>query len=210
MRGMAGVRSMLARGAAIAGAAILALPVGGCAEIAYDQLRLGQAPREYDRVLPSDASRRTHLGLCYLSADGMGRTDAILVLLGPDRSLAAKIAATGFERNWGTHVERGYRVRGEIDPQRIEARGAAPLDALRQIAGDLARYDGEKLARESHAWVAAGLVRLLQRFPNVSDVGVESRRLHDLLERVGGGGRATLTIDPAGVYHFEYVQGVVW
>lgn len=184
------------------------LAIAGCADATYDMIRLGQQPHEYERILPADLSRRTHLGLCHLDSDGRGRTDAVVVLLTSDRRVAAKIQATCFERDWGFKVDRGFRLRGELDPHLYDLHAAGPIDTLRAIAGDLSNYQGEKLASDAYAWVAAGLVRLMQGWPNVTDVGVETPRLTDLLERVAGGGEARIAVDVRGVYRFEYEQGV--
>jgi hypothetical protein len=184
----------------------LALP--GCADATYDMIRLGQQPQEYERILPADRSRRTHLGLCYLDSDGRGRTDAIVVLLTADRRVAARIQSTCFERDWGFKLDRGFRLRGELDPQLYDLHAAGPIDTLRAIAGDLSNYQGEKLASDAYAWVAAGLVRLMQRWPKVTDVGVETHKLTELFERVAGGGEARITVDVRGVYRFEYEQGL--
>jgi hypothetical protein len=184
------------------------LSILGCADATYDMIRLGQQPQEYERILPADRSRRTHLGLCYLDGDGGGRTDSIVVLLTSDRRVAAKIQGTCFERDWGFKVDRGFRLRGELDPRLYDLQAAGPIDTLRAIAGDLSNYQGEKLAGDAYAWVAAGLVRLMQGWPNVTDVGVETHKLADLLERVAGGGEARIAVDVGGVYRFEYEQGV--
>lgn len=188
--------------------ACVQLAIVGCADATYDMIRLGQQPQEYERILPADRSRRTHLGLCYLDSDIGGRTDAIVVLLTADRRVAARIQSTCFERDWGFKVDRGFRLRGELDPRLYDLHAAGPIDTLRAIAGDLSNYQGEKLASDAYAWVAAGLVRLMQCWPNVSDVGVETHRLTDLFERVAGGGAARIAVDARGVYRFEYEQGI--
>jgi hypothetical protein len=180
----------------------------GCADWSYRQIQLGQSPQDYARILPAGTSRRTALGLCHLSNDHFGRTDAIVVLLTSDRQVAAKLWARHYERNWGFNkVTRGFRLVGELDPELYDVEGTGPLDSLRAIASELTDYRGEKLALEAHAWVAAGLVRFLQRWPPVADMGVTSQRLSELFERVPGGGGAHLEVDEHGIYHFEYRQG---
>jgi hypothetical protein len=192
-------------------AALLAAPVllllTGCTDWAYRQIQLGQSAEEYERVLPAETSRRTAVGLCHLSSDRFGRTDAFVVLLTGDRRVAGKLRARHYERDWGLKVDRGFWLEGELDPELYGVQSAGPLDTLRAIAGDLTDYRGEKLALDAHAWVAAGLVRLMQRWPGVEDVGVSSQRLSELFELVPGGGAARLEVNERGIYRLEYKQG---
>jgi hypothetical protein len=189
----------------LAGSALLFL--GGCADWSYRQIRLGQSSENCERVLPPETSRRTALGLCHLSSDPFGRTEALVVLLTGDRRVAAKLRARHYERDWGFKVDRGYWLEGELDPELYGVQSTGPLDTLRAIAADLTDYRGEKLALDAHAWVAAGLVRLMQRWPGVEDVGVSSQRLSELFELVPGGGVARIAVDERGIYRLEYKQG---
>jgi hypothetical protein len=191
--------------AAMATLAPLALLLAGCANWSYDQIQLGQAPRDYARVLPTETSRKTALGLCHLSQNRLGHTDALVILLTNDRRVAGRL--------WARHSEPGrrfgrsqaeFRLTGELDPQLYGVAGSGPLDSLRAIVADLTDYRGEKLALEAHAWVAAGLVRLMQRWPNVRDVGASSQQLAEILDRVPGGGTARIEVDTQGIYHLEY------
>lgn len=186
--------------------AVLLLAVGGCADMEYDRLKIGQSVSEYERVLPESISRTTSLGRCCLRSDAQ-RTDATVALVSDDRRLYGKLQATSIDRNWLLGRERGFRLRGEIDVRLARMRGAGPIDALRAIAGDLTGYRGERVAMDAHAWVAAGIVRVLQRWPNVSDVGVDPGQLAELLERVPAGGRTDYTVDERGVLIFEYRHG---
>jgi len=179
----------------------------GCADWSYRQIRLGQSSEDYARVLPAETSRRTALGLCHLSSDPFGRTDAFVALLTSDRRVAGKLRARYYERDWGFKVDRGYWLEGELDPELYGVQSTGPLDTLRAIAADLTDYRGEKLALDAHAWVAAGLLRLMQRWPGVEDVGVSSQRLSELFELVPGGGAARIEVDTQGVYRLEYKQG---
>ena len=186
----------------------VALLLAGCANWSYEQIQLGQSPEDYARVLPAGTSRKTALGLCHLSRGRLGHTDALVVLLTSDRRVAAKLWARHSESDWRLgRAECGFRLVGELDPELYAVTGSGPLDTLRAIAGQLTDYQGEKLARDAHAWVAAGLVRLLHRWPEVRDVGVSSQRLDELLELVPGGGTARLEVDARGIYHLEYDQG---
>lgn len=187
--------------------AVLLLLCTGCADWSYRQIRLGQSSEDYARILPPETSRRTALGLCHLSSDGFGRTEAFVVLLTSDRRVAGKLRARHYQRDWGLRVDRGFWLEGELDPELYGVQSTGPLDTLRAIAGELTDYRGEKLALDAHAWVAAGLVRLIQRWPGVRDVGVSSQRLSELFERVPGGGVARIEVDENGIYRLEYKQG---
>lgn len=196
---------------ATAAAATVALLLCGCADWSYRQIQLGQTPDDYARVLPAETSRRTALGLCHLNERRLGRSDAVVVLLTNDRRVAAKIRARHQERKWGLgRTGPSFWLQGELDPELYEVQATGALDALRAIASELTDYRGEKLACDAHAWVAAGLVRLIQRWPQVQDVGVSSQRLRELLERVPGGGDARIEIDQRGTYRFEYKQNGEW
>jgi len=190
----------------VTGLTLLALT--GCTNWSYRQIQLGQSPKDYGRVLPAETSRKTALGLCHLSESRLGHTDALVVLLADDRRVAGKLWARRFVRKWRLGgAERGFRLVGELDPELYGVAGSGPLDTLRAIAAELTDYRGEKLAQDAHAWVAAGLVRLMQRWPGVRDTGVSSQRLDELLDLVPGGGTARLEIDDRGIYHLEYEQG---
>ena len=181
------------------------LALSGCgANRLYDRIQLGQSPREYKSVLPEATSRRTVLGLCHFHANSLGRTDALVVLLSDDRRVAAKLLASYVAPTVLNARRGGYRLRGELDPKLYDVSGTGPIDAFRLIAAELANYRGEKLARDAHAWVAAGIIRLLQRWPKLRDSGVRSDRLDLALERVRGGGGGAITVDEAGVYRISY------
>lgn len=180
------------------------LALTGCADLTYTRLHLRAAPTDYANVLPAETSRRTNLGLCHYAQDMTGRSDAIVVLLASDRRIAGKLRATRVERNWGLKTQQTFELIGELDPELSEGRAAGPIDTLRAIARDLQEYRGEKLATDAHRLVVAGLVRLMQRWPRVEDVGVASTALPELFESAPGGGVAEIAVDEKGVYHFRY------
>jgi hypothetical protein len=183
-------------------------PLTGCADWSYRKIQLGQAPQDYGRVLPAETSRRTALGLCHLSGETWGQTEAIVVLLTSDRRVAGKLRARYLLSRWGLGPgEPGYQLEGELDPELYGIQGAGPLDALRAIASELIDYRGEKLALEAHAWIAVGLTRLMQRWPGVAETSAVTERLREALEMVPGGGAARIEVDERGVYHVEYRQG---
>ena len=187
--------------------AVCAALQAGCAGWSYDRIRLGAEHREYERAFPEAGVRRTETTLCYLAQDRLGRTDAVVVLLTRDRRVCGKLHATHFERNYGFKVERGYALRGEVDPALAELSAAGPIDALRAIGDELTSTEGDTAARQTRAWVAAGLVRMVQHWPHVGDEGPAFTRLTDTLERVAGGGVTRITVNARGVYELEYTVG---
>ncbi len=190
-------------------AALAALTVlSGCTDLSYHRLKIGQERREYERAFVEEDARRTDLGICYLKTSRLGRTDAIVLLLSRDQRVAARFQATSLSRDWGVAVRSGYRLRGEIDPRMLEMGSTGPVDVLRAVADELTRSEGEKLVRETHAWIAAGIVRLLQTQPHEGDEGPAGERLAEWLERVPPGGRGELSTDAQGVCRFTYQQGV--
>ncbi len=189
---------------------VLALSIGvvalstGCAQSRYAALSLGQRPAEYDGVLPADTSRKTSLGLCQLESSG-DAVSATVALVTEDRRIAAKIRAeTGQPSSLLSNRRSGYTLSGEVDPQLFHTQATSPFDVLRLIALDLAEYRGEKLATDAHAWVAIGLVRMLQRFPHVEPLHLDSPRIDELSERAPAGGRAEISVGSDGVLRFQY------
>lgn len=179
--------------------------VSGCARMTYDRFQPGQAPTEYDRLLPESSTRRTPVGLCHLSRDAFGKTEAIVILLADDRRVAGKLLVENIQRDWTLPRQRSFTLRGEIDPELYDVGSVAPLDVLRLVNLDLSDAIGEdQLVREAHSWIAAGLVRLMQRFPEVEDVGVPVELLPELLERAPIEGAATLGFAPDGDLAFSY------
>ncbi len=186
--------------------ALWLLPAG-CAQWSYDHVQLGQEHRQYERTFPEGGVHRTETTLSYLARDWFGRTDAIVLLLTKDRRVAGKLQATHFERNYGFKTDTGYVLRGEIDPTLAAVGAAGPIDALRAIADELTSPDGDTVSRQTRAWVAAGLVRLMQRWPHVGDEGPAFTRLTEMLERVAGGGVGRIAVDERGAYVLDYTVG---
>ncbi len=182
---------------------------GGCIQWSYERIQIGQSPQSYDRVLPAEGTLRTELGLTYVGREQPGRTDAIVVLLTSDRRVAGKFAATRYERDWGFKKESGYRLRGELDLRMANLEAVGAIDALRALIDDMTAYQGEKRARDAYAWVAAGLVRIMQRWPGTGDASAATAKLTEALENVPGGGAAQIGVDPRGLQHFDYQQGIV-
>ncbi len=179
----------------------------GCAQWSYDRVRLGQEHGQYARAFPEGGVHRTENALSYLAQDRLGRTDAVVLLLTRDRRVAGKLHAMHFERNYGFKVETGYALCGEVDPELAGVEAAGPIDALRAIADELTGPEGDTVARQTQAWVAAGLVRMVQHWPHVGDEGPAFPRLADTLERVAGGGVTQITVNERGVYMLEYTVG---
>lgn len=185
------------------------IPLTGCASWSYDRIHIGAPRSEYETIFPREQTRLTDLGICSLQADRAGRVDVFLILVTQDRRVAGKIWATNEERGFLGWNDRGFRLRGEIDARLFGAQEAGPIDTLRLLASQLSDYRGEKLALDAHSWIIAGLVRLMQCWPSVKDTGVSTERLTETLDRVPGGGTASLNADANGIVSFEYQFGKV-
>lgn len=194
-------------GVALSVIVLAASSVAGCARFSYDRVQLGQTQREYQRAFPEDGSRRMPAGICYQTQDGLGRTEAVVVLLTGDRRISGKFYASHSERTGWLGTGISYRLVGELDPMLVELQGAGPIDALRAVADELTATESDQFARDTQAWIAAGLVRLVQHWPHVGDEGPALTRLTGTLERVPAGGAARISVDPRGVYLLEYALG---
>ncbi len=180
------------------------LGLTGCAQRGYQRIRLGQPEREYQRVFPESGTHPSTAGFCYLERNVLGRTDAYVVLLTRDRLVSAKFHATHIERSSVLKAETRYRLVGELDPRLLKLGGTGPIDILRVVIDELAQPQRTPVARAAHAWVAAGLARLVQqRLPAGGESAVH-QRLADVLECVPGGGTARMAIDERGRYVVEY------
>lgn len=195
--------------------AALLLATSGCAAMNYDQLQLGQVVDRPNRLLPEGGTTRTDRMLCYVTQDMLGRTDAIVVLLTEDRRIAARFHAVHVERNYGFKTERGYALRGEIDPELSRLGETGPVDAARAVADELTSgasgrtsvAERRRTIPEAAQWVAAGLVRLIQHWPHIGDEGPAFVRLRERLMRVPPGGSAHVAITPDGMFEFSYRHG---
>lgn len=198
------------RSLSVAGMLLLLAAAGllGCTQMSINQLLLGYYVRDPSRVFPEGRSRRTDLGLCYLNTDVLGQTEAVVVLLTREQRIAGKFHARSAETNYGFRVDASYSLRGELDPNVAALAGTGPLDSLRAIADDLTLDVDDPLVREAQAWVAAGIVRLIQQWPHVGDEGPAAVRLTEMLERVPRGGESTITIRPDGTHVIEYSRTV--
>jgi hypothetical protein len=175
--------------------------LAGCSDWSYRQIQLGQSRQEYERVL-ADA-RQTTLGLCRAATD-RGADTALLVLLTEDRRVAGKIETRSVRRDWGLMRQQQFTLRGELDPVLFQTQQAGPFDTLRLIVSQLLDYRGERVATDAHAWIAAGLIRLMQRWPHLDDGAWDTRAIADTLDRAPGGGETRLSLDGRGAYRFEY------
>jgi len=191
--------------ALLIGAALVLPALCGCASWTYSQLRLGQRPQDYER-LPADRARRTSTGVCAYQQNALGDSEAIVVLLTSDRRIAGKLRATRVKARWGQAFD-AYALTGELDRELYDAQETGPLDTLRALAGELADYSGERLAAQAHELAAAGLIRLVQRWPHALDLGVREARAAELLELAAGGGEAGLSVGVDGVFRFWYRVG---
>jgi len=194
----------------VAAWAALGLPLmaTGCAGLTYEQIKLGEQLRTYDRVFPEDRARRTENTVCFMESDLTGKTEAVVVLVTRDRRVAGKLHATHVDRQLGLTRETSYTLVGEIDPVVAKLNSTGPADTLRAIVDQLISVDSDQTAREAHGWVAVGLVRLLQRWPHVGDEGPSFPKLPDLLDRVPADGIARLAVDGRGMFLLEYTQSV--
>ncbi len=190
-------------------ATTLFLTISGCATWSYDHVDVGREWSSNKKFLPARDQYRTDVGVAQLSKDKFGKTQALVVLIAENQNVAGKLLATKIQRAWGWRPQSGYRLVAEVDPELAGISEAGPMDTLRLIAAELTEAARDRHVREIHSWVAAGLIRLLQRWPDVSDEGPAYSRIADLLEFVPPGGTATIRMDNQGHYHFEYVFGTV-
>ncbi len=182
----------------------------GCAQLDYDRLRVGRELREVGRALPADYAARSDLGLCFQKTSALGRTDVIVVLLTRDRRIAAKFHAVHNERHYGLGRDPAYQLAGELDPTLLGLTDVGPRDRLRALAADLTEPQADPFVREAHAWVAAGLVRIVQLDAPADEDEPLAERLVEMLERVPAGGRAATTPGPGPVVRIAYRFGRTW
>lgn len=182
----------------------VAMGGGGCVKLTYDRLHLGEPPSKYERMLPASESRRTMVGLCQLRKSSGGKSEAILLVLSDDRRLAGKIRVRRVRSEAGLLSHREYELWGTIDPVLYGAGQAGPADVLRSLVRSLVDYRGERLAVEAHRLVAAGLLRILEQWPEAADLGLSPDLAADLAEIAPGGGKSHVETADNGVIRFEY------
>ncbi len=178
----------------------------GCAQWSYERIEIGQPLRDYERVFPEEDSRKTRRSLCLLKQDALGRTDAVVLLYNRLQVVYAKFQATARGRDAILAAGAAYTVRGTIDPAAGGFRDVGPIDLLRAVADDLTADDHEAAVRDAHAWVAAGLTRIIQQWPGVSDPGPAYPRLTRTLASVSADGTATVTVGPQRRLHVSYIH----
>jgi hypothetical protein len=132
--------------------------------------------------------------LCYLDYSLPGRVEAIVVLLTRDRRVAGKLHATRTESGLALTTEVRYVLEAELDPNVAQLYGTGPI----------AQPVTDPLVREAQGWVAAGIIRIVQRWPHARDPA--EVQLADMLERVPAGGEATITARPDGALAIRYSQ----
>jgi hypothetical protein len=180
----------------------------GCASWSFDNIKMGQAVRESQRLLPVDKTRRTDIGFCYVDRGLTGRTDAVVVLLTKDLTVAGKLQASHAKRNMGWLSEEAYVLRGVVDPVAMQLNATGPVDTLRAVTDDLVQAMDDNFVRDAHGWVAAGLARLIQRWPHMGiEPGGGDPELMEMLQRVPAGGTAMMRVTPEGYYELEYRYG---
>lgn len=181
---------------------------GGCASLNYERIALGMGPAELSRVLPEARTRPTPVGLAYLDpgdATGGRPGAAIVVLLTEQRRVAGKfLAERTADALWAGRP--AYRLIGEVDAELYGVQQTSPIDVARMIAGELAQVEGERLVREAHGWVAAGLLRWLEGWPGLRDFAVPEDARDRLLELAPAGGTLALERTGGGRLRFAYAS----
>lgn len=199
-------RNISCRAALHTAAFVLLLSSFGCAQWNYQQLKIGQGPSEYDRILPAEQTRRTEGGLASWSDDTLnGRSDATIVFLSRDRRIAGRMLTTRVERmGVGLRREVELTMEGELDPRLAGLDRTGPIDILRALFSEMAQFQGEQLSRDAHAYTAATIARMLAAWPGTDGAPQRTSGLAEYLDRVPSGGTTTISTDPDGILHFGY------
>jgi hypothetical protein len=185
--------------------------LGGCTSMTYDRVQIGLTQAQCQQLLDQEIFRSCELGYSGFEQDRTGRADALVILLGRDNVVAGKLQATlagpgSFVR--GPKIAAGaavtFQARGEVDLERLSLQGVGPLDALRAVLAELVQRQSLESAGAARELVAAGLVRLLERWPHLN-TAAQFPDLADTLQRVPAGGEARIGINPQGLFCFEYV-----
>jgi hypothetical protein len=182
--------------------------LSGCARYSYGQVKLGEVMPNPRKQFPEEKVRLTDIGACVLETDPFGRTDAIVILATRDQRVAGKMQASYTKRQLGFAQEITYTLTGELHPTLTDLRGSGPVDTLRALADELTGDYPDPMVRTAHKWVAAGLIRIIQRWPHVGDEGPALVRLTETLEQVPAGGTADIVVDDDGVHHLHYHQRI--
>ncbi len=179
------------------------LASAGCADWRYDEIRLRAVPREYATILAADRTRQTPLGLAHLDQRSAERPEALLVVLSNDRRVAGKLQVRRSRRMTLSGAREIYQLRGEIDAALIGAAEAGPVDALRLLLSELERLPREPLPRNVYGSIAAGLVRLLDRWPGATAPEVDRDALDEWLCEINPEGQADISTTQ-GVIRIHY------
>lgn len=188
------------------GCAVLLVGIvcGGCASWNFQQLKIGQGPGEYDRILPAEQTRRTEGGIASWSDDPLaGRSDATIVLLSRDRRIAGRILTSRIERV-GLRREIEVMLEGELDPRLAGLERTGPIDILRALLSELAQFQGEQLARDANAHTAAAIARMVAAWPGSESPAPRMSGLSDFMDRIPSGGETSVTVDGDGLIRFRY------
>jgi hypothetical protein len=186
----------------------LLLPLcGGCANWTYERVQIGMDRAECERQFADESYQRTGLGFSHWQAAASGAREALVILLSTDGRVVGKFQASYRADAKAGQGRHEYRLSGELDPQRAGLGATGPLDALRVLLIELLDEPGVQTVRSGHVWIAAGLLRLVERWPHVEPQAVADGLLAEALEHVPDKGDARLGIDRRGVYQFEYLSG---
>jgi len=188
--------------------ALLVTMLAGCSQMSYDRVQLGTTVDRPSRLFTESQSRRTALGVAYLDTDMLGKVTAAVVLLSPEQRVAAKFYAVYDPQSLNPASSATYTLHGELDPDLTALRNAGPLDTLRVIADELTDSGDEQRVRDAHAWIAAGLVRLVQQWPHATDPGPAAPRITETLARIPAGGTADLSTAPDGKLTVSYTREI--
>lgn len=180
------------------------LASAGCADWRYDEIRLRAAPREYATILAAQRTRQTPLGLAHLDRRSADRPEALLVVLSGDRRVAGKLQVLRSRRMTISGTRDVYELRGDLDAALIGAAEAGPVDALRLLLSELEILPREPLPRTVYGSIAAGLVRLLDRWPAATAPEVDRDALDEWLCEINPEGQADISTND-GVVRIRYI-----
>jgi len=131
-----------------------------------------------------------------------------MVVRSRGRRVAAKVGAPVAGTTVAVTAARKFALRGELDPTVAHLAGAGPIDTLRALADDRTQPETDPVVRDAHHGAAAGIVRLVQRWPHAGDEGPALAALATTLELVPADGEASIVIRPDGALELTYSQTV--